>query len=164
ANLMQLRAIGLVIHRDHLRRSSRNRYCVQLGTTRRQHYRRVSDGLSTSWKNVELFRDMLPSARRVGVLAHSTNPVFAKAMLDEVRLTGGPTGTEIQPVLMVRGTDELEDAFETLARERVDALVVQGSLSIKAVTDLAIRHRLRAASTGRAFADIGGSLSFGSEG
>jgi hypothetical protein len=26
---------------------------------------------------------MLPSARRVGVLGHATNPVFAKAMLDE---------------------------------------------------------------------------------
>ena len=43
-------------------------------------------------KSVELFRDMLPSARRVGVLGQSTNPVFAKAMLDEVLLAGGPTG------------------------------------------------------------------------
>jgi putative tryptophan/tyrosine transport system substrate-binding protein len=119
---------------------------------------------ASNGKSVELFRDMLPSVRRVGVLAHSTNPVFAKAMLDEVRLTGGPTGIEIQPVLMVRGTDELEDAFETMARERVDAVVVQGSLSIKAVTDLAIRYRIPAASTGRAFAEIGGLLSFGADG
>src|SRR5213595_1629724 len=119
---------------------------------------------ASNGKSVELFRDMLPSLRRVGVLGHSTNPVFAKAMLDEVRLAGGPTRTEIQPVLMVRGADELEDAFETMARERVDALVVQGSLSIKAVTDLAIRHRIPAASTGRAFADIGGLLSFGADG
>jgi putative tryptophan/tyrosine transport system substrate-binding protein len=35
-------------------------------------------------KSVELFRDMLPSARRVGLLGHSTNPVFAKAMLDDL--------------------------------------------------------------------------------
>jgi putative tryptophan/tyrosine transport system substrate-binding protein len=54
-------------------------------------------------KSVELFRDMLPSARRVGVLGHSTNPVFAKAMLDEVLVAGGPTGMEIKPVVMVRG-------------------------------------------------------------
>ena len=119
---------------------------------------------ASNGKSVELFRDMLPSLRRVGVLGHSTNPVFAKAMLDEVRLAGGPTRTEIQPVLMVRGADELEDAFETMARERVDALVVQGSLSIKAVTDLAIKYRIPAASTGRAFADIGGLLSFGADG
>jgi ABC-type uncharacterized transport system substrate-binding protein len=41
-------------------------------------------------KSVELFRDMLPSVRRVGVLGHATNPVFAKAMLDEVLLAGRP--------------------------------------------------------------------------
>src|SRR5438270_11583154 len=30
-------------------------------------------------KNVELFRDMLPSVRRVGVLSNAANPVYAKA-------------------------------------------------------------------------------------
>ena len=76
-------------------------------------------------KSVELFRDMLPSARRVGVLGHATNPVFAKAMLDEVLLAGRPTGIEIQPVVMVNGPDELENAFATMVRERADAVVVQ---------------------------------------
>src|SRR5258706_13470498 len=33
-------------------------------------------------KSVELFKDMFPSVRRVGVLGHSTNPGFAKAMLE----------------------------------------------------------------------------------
>src|SRR5437764_13132454 len=107
---------------------------------------------ASNGKSVELFRDMLPSLRRGGGLGHSTNPVFAKVMREEVEVAGGPTRTEIQPVLMVRGADELEDAFETMARERVDALVVQGSLSIKAVTDLAIRYRIPAAPTGRPFA------------
>src|SRR5215813_427782 len=78
-------------------------------------------------KSVELFRDMLPSARRVGVLGHSTNPVFAKAMLDEVRRAGGPTGVKIQPVVMIRGPDEFESALTSMVRERTDAVVVQGS-------------------------------------
>jgi putative tryptophan/tyrosine transport system substrate-binding protein len=115
-------------------------------------------------KSVELFRDMLPSVRRVGVLGHATNPVFAKAMLDEVLLAGGPTGTEIQPVVMVRGTDEFESAFTTFVRERADAVVVQGSLAIKPLTDMAIKYRMPAASTTRAFADIGGLMSFGADG
>jgi putative tryptophan/tyrosine transport system substrate-binding protein len=59
-------------------------------------------------KGVDLFRDMLPSVRRVAVLGHATNPVWAKAMLDQVLLAGAPTGTEIQPVVMIRGPDELE--------------------------------------------------------
>jgi putative ABC transport system substrate-binding protein len=115
-------------------------------------------------KSVELFRDMLPSVRRVGVLGHATNPVFAKAMLDEVLVAGRPTGTEIQPVVMVSGPDDLEDAFATLVRERADALVVQGSLAIKPVTDMALKHRLPTASTPRVFAEIGGLMSFGADG
>jgi ABC-type uncharacterized transport system substrate-binding protein len=115
-------------------------------------------------KSVELFRDMLPSARRVGVLGHSTNPVFAKAMLDEVLVAGGPTGLEIRPVVMVRGPDEFGSALTTLVRERADAVVVQGSLAIKSLTDMAIKYRLPMASTTRAFADIGGLMSFGADG
>ena len=42
-------------------------------------------------KSVELFRDMMPSARRVGVLGHATNPVFAKSMLNEVLAAGRTT-------------------------------------------------------------------------
>jgi len=115
-------------------------------------------------KSVELFRDMLPSARRVGVLGHATNPVFAKAMLDEVLLAGRPTGIEIQPVVMVNGSDELENAFATMVRERADAVVVQGSLAIKSVTDMALKYRVPTASTARVFAEIGGLMSFGADG
>jgi putative tryptophan/tyrosine transport system substrate-binding protein len=115
-------------------------------------------------KSVELFRDMLPSARRVAVLGHATNPVFAKSMLDEVLLAGRTTGTEIKPVVMVRGPDEAENAFATMVSERADAVVVQGSLAVKPVTDAAIKYRLPTASTTRAFADIGGLMSFGADG
>ena len=115
-------------------------------------------------KSVELFRDMLPSLRRVGVLGHATNPVFAKSMLNEVLAAGRPTGIEIQPVVMVSGPNEFESAFMTMVRERADAVVVQGSLAIKPVTDMAIKYRLPAASTARVFAEIGGLMSFGADG
>jgi ABC-type uncharacterized transport system substrate-binding protein len=115
-------------------------------------------------KSVELFRDMLPSIRRVGVFGHATNPVYAKAMLDEVLIARRPTGIEIHPVVMVRGPDDLEGAFSTMKTERADALVVQGSLAIKPLTDLAIKYGLPAASTTRVFVDIGGLMSFGADG
>src|SRR5437773_4951611 len=85
-------------------------------------------------KSVELFKDMLPSVRRVGVLGHATNPVYAKAMVDEVQRAGTLARVEIKPVVMVRGNEELETAFAMIVRERADALVVQGSLAIKPVT------------------------------
>ena len=120
--------------------------------------------IASHGKSVELFRDMLPSVRRVGVLGHATNPVFAKAMLDQVQLAGRQIGMKIDPVVMTRGPDELEASFATIVKGRADALVVQGSLALKPVTDLAIKHRLPAASTARAFVDIGGLMSFGADG
>src|SRR5712664_2207887 len=87
-------------------------------------------------------------------------------MLDAVRLSGGPTGTEIQPVVMVSGTDQIElgSAFVTFVNERVDAIVVQGSLPIKPVTDLAIKHGIPTSGSARASAENGGLLSFGADG
>jgi ABC-type uncharacterized transport system substrate-binding protein len=115
-------------------------------------------------KNIELFRDMLPTVRRVGVLANAKDPIFAKAMIDELLRAGGPTGTEIQPVVMINGPDELESAFVNMVKEKADAVIVQGSLVIKPLTDMAIKYRLPAASSTRAFADIGGLMSFGADG
>ena len=115
-------------------------------------------------KSIELFRDMLPSVRRVAVLGNATNPVFAKAMLDELLLAGGPTGTEIQPVVMISAPEELDGAFTTMVRERADVLVVMGDWAIKPVADMAIKYRLPASSTSRAFADIGGLMSYGADG
>src|SRR5262245_9615048 len=96
-------------------------------------------------KSVELFRDMLPSVRRVGVLGHSTNPVFAKSMLDEVLLGGRTTGIEIKPVVMVRGPGEAESAFASMVREQAGAAVAQGSLAVKPAQDAAVKRRGRRA-------------------
>jgi putative ABC transport system substrate-binding protein len=115
-------------------------------------------------KSVELFRDMMPSARRVGVLGHATNPVFAKSMLNEVLAAGRTTNTQIEPVVMISGPEEAEKGFVALASERVDAVVVQGSLAVKAITDTAIKYRLPTASTAHAFVEIGGLMSFGADG
>jgi ABC-type uncharacterized transport system substrate-binding protein len=115
-------------------------------------------------KTVELFRDMLPSLRRVGVLGTASSSVFAKAMVDEVLRAAGPTGTEIQPVVIIHGPDELERAFSTMGRERADAVVVQGVLAIKPLTDMAIKYRMPTASTTRVFAEIDGLMSFGADG
>jgi len=116
-------------------------------------------------KNVELFRDMRPTMRRVGIFGNDKEPVFAKAMIDEGQRAAGPTNTEIKPVVMIHGpNDDLESAFMTMVEERADVAVVQGSLVTKLLTDMAIKYRLPTASTTRAFANIGGLMSFGADG
>jgi putative tryptophan/tyrosine transport system substrate-binding protein len=117
----------------------------------------------THGKCVELLRDMLPATRRVAVLANAADPVFAKLVLEQVDLAGRITGIEIQPVI-VRGPEELDGAFAAMVRGRADAVVIQGSLSTKRVADLALEHRLPAASLSRAFTDVGGLMSYGADG
>jgi putative tryptophan/tyrosine transport system substrate-binding protein len=115
-------------------------------------------------KCVELFRDMLSAMRRIAVLANAADPLFAKLVVNQVELAGRITGIEIQPI-MVRGPDEeLDTAFATIARGRADAVVIQGSLSTKRMADLALEHRLPAASTTRGFVDAGGLMSYGADG
>ena len=95
------------------------------------------------------------------IVAYYVAPsLAAKQATRDILLVAGPIGIEIQPVVMVRGPEEFESAFETFVRER-DATVVQGSLGIKSVADLAIKYRLPTASTSRGFADTGGLMSFG---
>jgi putative ABC transport system substrate-binding protein len=115
-------------------------------------------------KCVELFRDMLPSARRVAVLGNSLGQLFAKSMLDQIHLAGRTIGIEIEPVIMISEAAEVEAAFSEMKERRADAVIVQGSLSHKQVTDLALEHRLPAASTPRSFAEVGGLMSYGADG
>jgi putative ABC transport system substrate-binding protein len=119
-------------------------------------------GAETAGKSVELLREMLPSLRRVAVLA---NPVdaFTKPLLEQVHLAGRIAGIEIAPVAMARGPDELEAAFATMTQERAEAVVVQGIFFSRTVADLAVKYRLPSASVLRQFAQAGGLMSYGAD-
>src|SRR5262245_56571018 len=117
-------------------------------------------GPETAAKGVELFRDMLPPLRRVGVLANPVDP-FTKPFLEQVQLAGRIGGVEIAPVAMVRGGDEVDAAFAGMVREQAQAVVVQGIFFSKAIADLAIKYRLPAASVLRSFVHAGGLISYG---
>src|SRR3954454_13835986 len=95
----------------------------------------------THGKLIELLRDMMPSTRRVTVLANGEDPTFAKLVIEQVELAGRITGIEVQPIT-VRGSDDLDAGFATAVKAQADAVVVQGSLSTKRATDLAFEHRL----------------------
>jgi putative ABC transport system substrate-binding protein len=115
-------------------------------------------------KNIELFRDMMPSVRRVAVLGNALDPIFAKAMHDEALRAGASTGIEIPPAVMIRGPDDLESAFATMVKDRANAVIVQGSLVTKALAEMAMKHRLPAASSTRSMVEVGGLMSFGADG
>jgi putative ABC transport system substrate-binding protein len=115
-------------------------------------------------KCVELFRDMLATTQQIAVLTNSADPLFAKLVLDEAERAGRITGIKVQPIMVPGPDEELDAAFAAIKRGQADAVVIQGSLSTKRVADLALEHRVPAASTTRAFVDAGGLMSYGADG
>src|SRR5262245_38218963 len=92
-------------------------------------------GAETAAKDVELFRDMLPSLRRLAVLANPVDP-FTKSFLEHVQVAGRGAGIEIAPVAMVQRLDQVEAAFADMAKAGSQALVLQATFFARAIADL----------------------------
>jgi putative ABC transport system substrate-binding protein len=114
-------------------------------------------------KCVELLRDMLPSVRRVAALGNGADPSWQQ-ILEQIRSAGRLDGIEIAPTIVVRGMDEIDTAFAAMKADGAGGVVVQGSFSSRNVAELALKHGLPAASVPRAFAEIGGLMSYGASG
>jgi putative ABC transport system substrate-binding protein len=114
-------------------------------------------------KCVELFRDILPSVRRVAILLNAEDS-FWRQIQEQVQLAGKATGIEIAPSVMVHGPNEIDAAFAAMKREGAGAVVVHGSLSTKNVAELALKYDLPAATQTRSFAEVGGLMSYGADG
>ena len=91
-------------------------------------------------KNLELIREILPNARRVGVVGNATDP-FVKPFLEQIQNGARMMRLDIHPVL-VRGNDELEDAIAAIAKAGADALIIQGSLSPELTIGSALKNGL----------------------
>jgi putative tryptophan/tyrosine transport system substrate-binding protein len=109
-------------------------------------------------KNLEFLREMLPTARRVAVLANATDP-FTTSFLDLIRHAARNAGIEL-PVFMIDGVEKFAPAFLDMKRQRTDAVIVQPSLLHQAVADLAMEHRLPSLSPNRAFVEAGGLMAY----
>ena len=114
----------------------------------------------TAGKGVEMLRDAFPRIRQVAAIANPDDP-FTKPFLEHVRAAGSVSGVEIGPIAMVRRLDDFENAFATIVAGKAEAVIVQGIFFSKPIADLAIRHRLPTASVVRAFAEVGGLITYG---
>ncbi len=109
-------------------------------------------------KNLELLREILPSAGRIAVLANAADP-FSKTFLEQNGLAARTIGIDLQTVI-IRGGDSLDAAFEEMTKARSGAVIVQPTLPQQRVADLATQHRLASASPVQSFADLGGLLAY----
>jgi putative ABC transport system substrate-binding protein len=115
-------------------------------------------------KRLEILHEILPTATRVAVLVNPTGP-NAETTSHDVPAAARAMGLDTQ-IFKAATSREIGAAFEILARERPDALLVDidpflTSRRVQLVT-LAARHAIPAAYAVREFAEIGGLMSYGS--
>ena len=92
-------------------------------------------GAELNSKNLEVIREILPTARRVAVLSNPNDP-FSKPFLEQILKGAQAAGFDIQSTL-VRRSEDLEGAFAIMSRERVEAILGQAGFPLKMTADLA---------------------------
>jgi putative tryptophan/tyrosine transport system substrate-binding protein len=112
-------------------------------------------------KQLEILKEVVPQARRIGVLFSPTAPSHRPAV--QAVETAGRLGVHLVRV-PVRNVEEFEGAFSTMLREQVGGfLVVAAPLFVShlaRITELAIRHRLAGMFGGKEYVEAGGLMSY----
>ena len=115
-------------------------------------------------KRLELLREMVPAATRVAVLVSPSSAVTFESTVRNTSAGARAMGLQVQ-VLNADTSREIDAAFATLARERPDALFVDPNPFFVSrrvqLVNLASRLSVPAIYLDRAFAEIGGLMSYG---
>ena len=102
-------------------------------------------GAEMGAKSLELVLDIMPTARRVGVLVNG-NDSFHKFFIDTLQSSGAQAGIDVRP-FVVREANDIVRHLAEAARNKVDAVVMQASLPVTMIADLGMKHRLPVFST-----------------
>jgi putative ABC transport system substrate-binding protein len=104
-------------------------------------------------KSLELVSELLPGTNRLGVLGNADDP-FMGPFFEQIRQGALRVRLDVHQIA-IRSNSELDQAFETLVREKVAAVAIQGSLPVKPNVELALKHRLPSLSTQKSAVQAG---------
>ena len=117
-------------------------------------------------KRLEILRKLVPGAKRVAALVHPTDASVTETTLRELKSAARSVGLEIV-VFAANNSHEIDIAFESIARQRLDALFVGQTAFLNArrvqLVQLAASRMIPAAYSSREFTEIGGLMSYGSD-
>jgi putative ABC transport system substrate-binding protein len=117
-------------------------------------------------KRLELLHELVPKAVRFAMLVNPENVPIAASTLHEVPEAARARGLQIQ-ILNASTENEIEAAFDTLVRDRIDALFVAPDPFFISRRDqfatLTARHRIPAAYSTREDVEAGGLMSYGTD-
>jgi len=112
-------------------------------------------------KRLQLLREMVPAAKRMALLTNPTDRINEATLRD---VEAAAAGQQVLALEAATGP-EIDTAFESLAREKVDALFVTGGAFFSArrvqLAVLAARYAVPATYSQRIFVEAGGLMSYG---
>jgi putative ABC transport system substrate-binding protein len=115
-------------------------------------------------KRFGLLHELVPKAVRVALIVNPANASSTETTLREVQEAAHALGLQLQ-VLNASTSREIDAAFETIGRDRPDALFVSGDgffISRRVqFANLAARDRIPAAYSARDYVAAGGLMSYG---
>jgi len=118
---------------------------------------------ATVTKRLELLKELVPSASRVAVLLNPANPSHPNQLKD-LQAAAPAFGMAIL-ALEIREASDIDNAFGTIAKERPAALLLLGDVLLsthqRRIAEFALKSRLPAMYTVRAFVDAGGLIAYG---
>ncbi len=117
-------------------------------------------------KRLTLLRELIPTAVSAAVLVNPTNASIAETTARDVETAAHALGLRLQ-VHNAGTSREIDATFATFAGERPDALFVAGDPFYNSrrvhLVHLASHHRLPTIYASRAYPDIGGLMSYGTD-
>jgi putative tryptophan/tyrosine transport system substrate-binding protein len=115
-------------------------------------------------KRLELLRQLVPTATHVAVLVNPTEATLTESTLRDVEAVARVVGLQIK-VLNASTSREIDTAFETIGRERPDALFVGTDPFFVSrrvqLAQLTTLHKVPAIYALRQYAESGGLMSYG---
>jgi putative ABC transport system substrate-binding protein len=115
-------------------------------------------------KRLELLREMVPKATRVGVLINPANIAQTASTLRDLEPAARAIGLQVQ-LFNAETSREIDAVFATFERERPDALLIGSGASFTSrrvqLVQLAARYAMPTAYAGRQYVEVGGLMSYG---
>lgn len=117
-------------------------------------------------KQLELLRELVPSATRLAVLVNPANAVITETTLRDAGSAAAAMGLQLQ-IVRASTSREIDAAFATIVSERSSALFVAADPFFNSrrvqLSLAATRHGVPTIYSGREHAEVGGLMSYGSD-
>ena len=115
-------------------------------------------------KRLELLKEVLPKLSRIAFMAYGPDPAH-RLFVKDTQDAAQSFKVGFQP-LVLKSVDEIDGAFQSMAKQRVGALIVQPLFSSglgqsPRIAALAVKNRIPTISDGFQFAEFGGLMFYG---